>query len=143
MTLIGQKQPMEVFYKKDYLKNFTKFTGKHLCWNLFFKQICWSEACNKKETPIQVFFCGFCKTFKNIFLTEHLQKTASYWASYFCDDSVWSIALVGLKSEKSKKNFTKVESFLMKFFDINQTRESYRKLLNLKLFCDLFTLSLH
>ena len=30
-----QKHPPEVFFKKkDYLKNFTIFTGKHLCWSL-------------------------------------------------------------------------------------------------------------
>ena len=29
-----QKQPPEKFYKKGALKNFTKFTGKHLCWSL-------------------------------------------------------------------------------------------------------------
>ena len=27
---IAQKQPTEVFYKKGALRNFTKFTGKHL-----------------------------------------------------------------------------------------------------------------
>ena len=26
-----RKQPPEVFYKKGVLRNFTKFTGKHLC----------------------------------------------------------------------------------------------------------------
>ena len=26
-----QKQPIEVFYKKVVLKDFAKFTGKHLC----------------------------------------------------------------------------------------------------------------
>ena len=31
-----QKQPPEVFLKKCVLKNFTKFTGKRLCWSLFF-----------------------------------------------------------------------------------------------------------
>ena len=29
----------EVFYKKDVLKNFTKFTGPHLCQSLFFNNI--------------------------------------------------------------------------------------------------------
>ena len=28
-----------VFYKIDVLKNFEKFTGKHLCWSLFFSKI--------------------------------------------------------------------------------------------------------
>ena len=27
------KQPMEMFCKKRYFKNFTNFTGKHLCWS--------------------------------------------------------------------------------------------------------------
>ena len=30
-----QKQPPEVFYKKNVLKNFAIFTGKHLCSSLF------------------------------------------------------------------------------------------------------------
>ena len=32
-----QKQPPEVFCKKGVLRNFTKFRGKHLCQDLFFK----------------------------------------------------------------------------------------------------------
>ena len=31
------KQPPEVFCRKSVLKNFAKFTGKHLCWSLFKK----------------------------------------------------------------------------------------------------------
>ena len=38
------------------LKNFTKFTGKHLCQSLLF---------NKRETLAQVFFCELCEIFKN------------------------------------------------------------------------------
>ena len=34
-----QKQPPEMFYKKGALKNFTKFTGKHLCQSLFFNKV--------------------------------------------------------------------------------------------------------
>ena len=30
-----QKQPLEVFCKKDVLRNFAEFTGKHLCQSLF------------------------------------------------------------------------------------------------------------
>ena len=29
-----QKQPPELFYKNDALKNFTKYTGKHLFWSM-------------------------------------------------------------------------------------------------------------
>ena len=35
-----QKQPLEVFFeKKVFLKNFTKFVGKHLCQSLVFNKI--------------------------------------------------------------------------------------------------------
>ena len=55
---------LEVFRKKDVLRNFAKFTGKQL-----------PEACNfiekEKETPAQVFSCGFSEISKNTFFTEH------------------------------------------------------------------------
>ena len=35
----GQKEPPELFYKKDVLKNYAKFTGKHLCQSLFFNKV--------------------------------------------------------------------------------------------------------
>ena len=42
--------------RKGVLRNFAKFTGKHLA---------------------QVFFCEFCEISKNTFFTEHLWATAS------------------------------------------------------------------
>ena len=41
--------------KKGVLKNFTKFTGKHLCQNTFYL----------KETLAEVFSCSFCELTKN------------------------------------------------------------------------------
>ena len=41
----------EVFRKKDVLRNFTKFTGKHLCQVLF---------SNKAATLLYVFYMLFC-----------------------------------------------------------------------------------
>ena len=35
-----QKQPPEVFYKKVVLRNFTKFTGKHLCFLIKLQASC-------------------------------------------------------------------------------------------------------
>ena len=34
-----KKQPPEVFCEKVVLRNFTKFTGKHLCQSLFFNKV--------------------------------------------------------------------------------------------------------
>ena len=63
------------------LKNFEKFTGKHLCQGLSLNKIAgWdAEACNfiKKETLAQVFSCEFCEIYKNTFFTEHLRAIAS------------------------------------------------------------------
>ena len=59
--------------KKDFLKNFAEFRGKHLCWSLLFNTI----AGFRPETPTQVFSCEFCKIFKNAFFTEHIWATAS------------------------------------------------------------------
>ena len=49
--------------KKGVLRNFTKFTGKHLCQSL--------------ETLAQVYSCEFCEISNNTFLTEHVWVTAS------------------------------------------------------------------
>ena len=35
----SKKQPPEVFCEKGVLRNFTKFTGKHLCQSLFFNKV--------------------------------------------------------------------------------------------------------
>ena len=60
--------------KKDVLRNFAKFTGKHLCRSLFFNKVA-GQACNfiKKEALAQAFSCEFWETFKSTFFTEHWQ----------------------------------------------------------------------
>ena len=65
------------FMKKDVLKNFTKFTGKHLCQNHFFKKVAGLSATLLKKRLALMFSYEFCKTFKNSFFTEHLRTTAS------------------------------------------------------------------
>ena len=71
----------EVLCKKDFLKNFAKFTGKHLCHSLFFNKVAGlrAQACNfiKKETVALVFSYEFCEIFENTFFKEHPWTTAS------------------------------------------------------------------
>ena len=45
VCLSVQKQPSEAFYKKSVLKNFAKFTRKHLCQGLFYNpgQTIWNK----------------------------------------------------------------------------------------------------
>ena len=53
-----QKQSLEVFCKKGVLRNFAKFTGKHLCQSLFFDKVAGlrlqARIFIKKETGIGV-----------------------------------------------------------------------------------------
>ena len=51
--------------RKGILKNFAKFTGKHLCQSLFFNKV----------TLARAFSCEFCEISENTFSTEHLWKT--------------------------------------------------------------------
>ena len=55
--------------KKLVLRNFAKFTRKHLCQSLFFNLF--------KKTLAHVFSGEFCEISKNTFSTERLQTTAS------------------------------------------------------------------
>ena len=59
-----QKQPI----KKDVLKNFTKFTGKHRCESLFFNKVAGLSPITLLKKVAQVFSCEFCKILKNIYL---------------------------------------------------------------------------
>ena len=65
-----------VFCKKGALKNFTKFTGKHLYLSFSFNKVACLSLATIEETLAQVIFFWFCKIYKNIFLTEHLWTTA-------------------------------------------------------------------
>ena len=68
------------FVKKGVLRNFAKFTGKHMWQSLFFSKVAGRNFI-KKETLAQVFSCEFCKISKSTFSTEHLQTTASSYTS--------------------------------------------------------------
>ena len=57
-----KKECPEVFYKKVVLKNFAKFTGKHLCQSLVFNKVA-----GLKETLAQLFSCEFRDISKNTF----------------------------------------------------------------------------
>ena len=48
-----QKQPPEVLFKKGVLKNFANFTGKHLCWSLFFNKVADLRVCNFIKKRLQ------------------------------------------------------------------------------------------
>ena len=57
---------------KSVLRNFTNFTGKHLCQSLFSDKVCRAQ-----ETLAQVLSYEICDISKSTFFTEHLWTTAS------------------------------------------------------------------
>ena len=72
-----KEQPPEVFFKKDVLNNFAKFTGKY-----FFRSFPFNKdvglrpaACKFMEidTPKLVLSYKFCEIFKNTVVAGHLQ----------------------------------------------------------------------
>ena len=77
--------------KKIVLKNFAKFTGKHLYLRLFFNKVTYIS---KKETLAQVFSCEFSEIFKNTFFIEHLLVTASESCLYYIIRRFSSFALI-------------------------------------------------
>ena len=64
LPLWKHKQPPEMFYKKDVLKDFATFTGKRLCKSLFLNKVVDLSLWN-----LQIF--------KNFFFTEHIRESAS------------------------------------------------------------------
>ena len=60
------------FFKVSVLKNFTNFTGKHLCWSLFLTKF----LTNVIKTTLQHrhFPVKFTKFFRTLFSTEHFRR---------------------------------------------------------------------
>ena len=65
----------KMFCKKDVLRNFTKFTGKHLCQSLFLNKVAGlrSAILLKKRLWHRCFPVKFAKFLRTTFLTEHLR----------------------------------------------------------------------
>ena len=70
-SILRSSRPEE-FCKKGVLRNFAKFTGKHLCQGLFFNKV--AKACNllKKSLRHRCFPVNFAKFPRTPFFTEHL-----------------------------------------------------------------------
>ena len=83
----------DVFCEKDVLRNFAKFTRKHLCQSLFFNKVAGMPATLlKKRLLHRCFPVNFAKFLRTPFLKEHLRwlllifQSIIYWthlSSYF------------------------------------------------------------
>ena len=77
---------MEVFCKKG-VRNFGKFTWKHLCQRLFFNILADLNFI-KKETPVQVFPCKFFEISKNNFFLRNTSG-GCFWTFYWTKAYFW------------------------------------------------------
>ena len=99
LNCLPQKHPLEMFYKKSFLKYFAKFTGKYLYQSLFFFLIKKSLACSftKKEILVHLFSC------EHLFYRIHLDNCFYYHQVYYID-----IKLVFHFSNFKKFSFSKL-----------------------------------
>ena len=69
---------LQMFFKIGVLKSFANFTGKHLCWSLFLKNL-QAEGLQLylKKCLTQVFSCEVCKIFAKIFFYKTPPVAAS------------------------------------------------------------------
>ena len=104
MYLIPEAITRRRSVKKDVLRNFAKFTAKHLSRVSFFNKVTGLNL-------TQVFSCEFCEIFKTLFLTEHLRWLLS---DYLFD--TWH-----LSDRKKIMIVTYYRTFLIKGIFLNQT----------------------
>ena len=78
MIRVRSSRP-EVFYKNGVLRNFAKFTVKHLCLRLFFNKVAglWSETLLKKNLCHGCFPVNFLKFLRTPFFYRTPQVDAS------------------------------------------------------------------
>ena len=75
-----------MFCKKGVLRNFAKFTGKHLCQSLFLiKSQAWAYNFIKSEALAQVFSFESCKISKNTF-SYRTPPLAAFESNFFSED---------------------------------------------------------
>ena len=133
-TIIRTSSRPEVFFKKDVLRNFTKFTGKHLCQTLFFNNVA-GLACNfiKKETLAQVFSREICEISKNTFSYRTTRVAASVRLC-FCKVSGLEYRIL-LKQDLFKNVFLGIfQKFSEELFRKISTRSSHPEYSTKKVF---------
>ena len=94
----------EMFCKSIVLKNFTKFTRKHLCQNLFLNKVTGLSRSINKETLTQAFSCEFWEKNRERPKAGHYFRISSI-VDFWQDHTPMLIALLlfWLVSKQTKK----------------------------------------
>ena len=113
----------EMFCKKGVLRNFTKFTGKHMCQSLFFKKLAGLKPATllKKRLWPWCFPVNFTKFLRAPFYIEHL------WWLLLLDSNFMFIA-------KIKLYFSLIQ-FLLLLSEMGLRPESYLALFHARASC--------
>ena len=100
MIRISRSSHQEVFYKKRVLRNFAKFTGKHLCQGLFFHKVADHRPVTllKRRFRHRCFPVNFAKFLRTFFLTEHLRSLLLNISTWFQWTLLWKISCKELRS---------------------------------------------
>ena len=99
MLPISNRQSIrpDVFCKKGFLKSFTKSTGKHLCWSIFFNKVgsLRPSSLLKKRLRHQCFPVNFAEFLRTLFLPN-------ISGGYFCsrDENVVKVLKAGIFVKK-------------------------------------------
>ena len=96
---VNRRSRPEVFCKEGVLRNFTKFTGKHLCQNLSFNKVAGLRSCE------------FCEISKNTFSYRTPPMAASVLRSWF--NSLSYILTNLFRSDRVMVKKSVLENFLL------------------------------
>ena len=94
----SQKQPPEVFCKKRVLRNFAKFTGKHLC-QLFFNKV---AGLRTDEHLVNLTPPDDC------FWIFHLPGKENFISRNISEEKVWNVTDIGI-ADLEFTNYSKGE----------------------------------
>ena len=90
LTKIWQLIGPEVFCKKSVVKDFAKFTKKHLCQSLLFNKVAGLRPLLKKRLWNMRFSVNFAKFYRTLFFIEHLWWFLCFASVMeFCHKPVW------------------------------------------------------
>ena len=121
-----------MFCKKGVLRNFPKFTGKHLCQSLFFNKVAGLRPSTllKKRLWHRCFPVNFVKFLRTPFLTEHLWwllQSCYCRCQWFINKANWKLNNANL-CETTSANI-----YLIKFNEIIDELKMIHLLGNLKI----------
>ena len=120
-----------MFCKKDALRRFTKFTGKHLCQSLFFNKV---AGLLKKGLWYKCFPVNFVKFLRTSFFMEHLQWLLLLMVSITSGKQIARIYIVPNISKSLRNQTMKLSEFIeynmKKMFFFEKSYVNYGRKIN-------------